>query len=107
MRSNVAPDLMKTIQQQRRRKGISQAELGRRVGMPQSQIARIERGSTDSRLSTVIDVARALDLEPMLVPKRLSTAVRHMILEKRAEAAAVPKLVGNEPEEPEDEQEQI
>ena len=103
MRRNRAPELTKTIQQQRRRKGISQAELGRLVGMPQSQIARIERGGADFRLSTLINVARALDLEPMLVPKHLSTAVGYMSAGKSSETAALPKLVGNEPEELEDE----
>lgn len=107
MQRNLASDLTKTIQQQRRRKGISQAALGRRVGMPQSQVARIERGSADFRLSTLINVARALELEPMLVPKHLSTAVRYMITDKTPETATVPKLVGNEPEELEDEKEQF
>lgn len=101
MQRNLTPDLVKTIQHQRRRKGLSQAQLGRRLHMPQSQIARIERGSSDVRLSTIVEIARALDLEPMLVPKHLTTAVRYMIADKPNQSSeeAVPKLVGNEPED--------
>ena len=105
MQTSPAPDLLKMIQQQRRRKGMSQAALGHLIGMPQSQIARIERGSTDFRLSTLVQVARALDLEPMLVPKHLSTAVRYLIAGKSRQATTVPKLVGSESEELEDEKE--
>jgi len=80
---------------------MSQAKLGKLLRMPQSQIARIERGRSDVRLSTIVDIARALDLEPMLIPKRLSTAVRYMIAEKPDQSSqeALPKLVGNEPED--------
>ena len=106
MKGNLIPDLVKTIQLQRWRRGISQAQLGKRVHMPQSQIARIERGSSDVRISTIVEIARALDLEPMLVPKHLSTAVRYMIAEKPDQPSeeVVPKLVGNEPEDVDDEE---
>ncbi len=97
-------DWANTIRGQRRSRKISQAELGRRVGMPQSQIARIEHGATDLRLSTVLELARILDLEPMLVPKHLVPAVRYMIAPPPSTSEATtefagPKLVGNEPED--------
>jgi DNA-binding XRE family transcriptional regulator len=83
---------------------MSQAELGLRVGMPQSQIARIESGRKDLRLSTVIELARILDLEPMLIPKHLVPAVRYMVAPKPPTKAmtpeiVAPRLVGNEPED--------
>src|SRR5690349_3022886 len=100
MQRNLTPDLVKTIRLQRRRKGMSQSQLGRLLHMPQSQIARIERGSSDVRHSTIVDIARALDLEPMLIPKHLTTAVRYMIADKPDQSSGViPKLVGNEPED--------
>ena len=87
---------------------MSQADLGRLVRMPQAQIARIEHGATDPRLSTVMELVRALDLEPMLVPKHLVPAVHYMIAPKLERSASStshsgPKLVGNEPEDVDDE----
>jgi len=96
------------IREQRKNRNMSQAELGRRAGMPQSQIARIEHGATDLRLSTVMELARILDLEPMLIPKHLIPAVRYMIAPKQAPVKvitelATPRLAGNEPEDANDE----
>lgn len=101
-------DWANTIREQRRSRKMSQAELGRRVGMPQSQIARIEHGAKDLRLSTILELARILDLEPMLVPKHLVPAVRYMIAPPPSTGVATtefvgPKLVGNEPEDADDE----
>ncbi|HEX5433778.1 MAG TPA: helix-turn-helix transcriptional regulator [Candidatus Angelobacter sp.] len=98
MSLNFTPDFAYTIRRQRQRRGMSQAELGRLLHMPQSQVARIEKGSSDMRLSTVAEIARVLDLEPMLLPKRLVPAVRYMI-ENPTESTPMPKLVGNEPED--------
>jgi ribosome-binding protein aMBF1 (putative translation factor) len=43
--------------------GISQAELGRRVGMRQPHIARLEAGDHEPSLSTLSRLSRALGLE--------------------------------------------
>ncbi len=95
-----ATDLLARIRAERREKRMSQSQLGRMLRMPQSQIARIEQGNRDVRLSTLLELARALGLEPMLVPKRLVPAVQYMVSGKRGEAdGAVAKLVGNEPED--------
>lgn len=104
MARDFVPDFVRTIRLQRNRKGISQAELGERLKMPQSQIARIEAGDRDVRLSTLTEIARALDLEPMLVPKRLIPAVRYMIEAREQPTSRGPKLVGNDPEDIDDEQ---
>ncbi len=105
MRLSLPIDLLNRIRLQRLQRGISQSELGQLVKMPQSHLARIERGSTDVRLSTVTEIARALDLEPMLIPKHLVPAVRYMIESPQQPSLAPPKLVGNEPEDIEDEHE--
>lgn len=104
MRTNFMPDFVRAIRLQRNRKGMSQVELGERLRMPQSQIARIEAGDRDVRLSTLTEIARALDLEPMLVPKRLIPAVRYMIEAPEQRSSRRPKLVGNDPEDVDDEQ---
>jgi HTH-type transcriptional regulator/antitoxin HipB len=102
MVTNLSPDLAKTIRLQRRRRNMSQVQLGSLLKMPQSQIARIESGASDARVSTLVEIARALDLEPMLVPKHLVPAVSYMIQPAPA-GSEQPKLVGNDPEELEDE----
>lgn len=63
----------------RQEKGLKQSELGNKLGLPQSHISKIERGETDPRLSTVVDMARIVDRELILVPRRLAPAIRSMI----------------------------
>ena len=69
---NVAQEL-KTA---RNKKGLSQRELGAKVGIPQSHISKIENGAVDLKTSSLIELARALDLELMLVPRALTPAVQ-------------------------------
>jgi transcriptional regulator with XRE-family HTH domain len=71
-------DIREQIRIAREAKGLTQAGLGQRLAQPQSSISRIERGG-DLRLSTLLEVARVLDLEPMLIPKILVPAVGAMI----------------------------
>lgn len=60
---------------ERERQGLSQGELARRLGVAQSNLSRIEHGA-DMRMSTLLDIARVLQLEPMLVPKSAARGVR-------------------------------
>ena len=60
----------------RNKKGLSQRELGAKVGVPQSHISKIENGAVDLKTSSLIELARALDLELMLVPRALIPAVQ-------------------------------
>ena len=60
----------------RNKKGLSQRELGAKVGIPQSHISKIENGAVDLKTSSLIELARALDLELMLVPRALTPAVQ-------------------------------
>ena len=71
--------ILKQIKIARQEKGLKQSEFGNKLGLPQSHISRIERGETDPRLSTVIDMARIVDRELILVPRRLAPANRPMI----------------------------
>jgi HTH-type transcriptional regulator/antitoxin HipB len=63
---------LKTIRQAL---GMKQSELGKKLGLPQSHISRLEQGTTDPRLSTVTDMARILDQELVLVPRQLVSQV--------------------------------
>lgn len=47
----------------RLRAGLTQAELARRLGRPQSQVARWERGSVRPSFETLRRIVRACDLE--------------------------------------------
>lgn len=47
----------------RQQKRLTQAQLAKKVGMPQSQIARIESGNHNVTLGTLNRVASALDLK--------------------------------------------
>jgi transcriptional regulator with XRE-family HTH domain len=60
----------------RKRAGLSQSALGAKVGLAQSHISKIERGAIDLQTSNLVEIARALDLELMLVPRQLVPAVR-------------------------------
>jgi transcriptional regulator with XRE-family HTH domain len=55
------------IRDARRRAGLSQAELARRVGTAQSALSRWERGHDEPRLSRLADVLRACGLRARLV----------------------------------------
>ena len=51
------------LREARLRAGLTQAELGRRVGRPQSQIGRWERGDVKPSLETLRELIRACGLE--------------------------------------------
>ena len=71
--------ILKQLKIARQEKGLKQSEFGNKLGLPQSHISKIERGETDPRLSTVVDMARIVDRELILVPRRLAPAIRPMI----------------------------
>lgn len=80
----------------RKRQGLSQAELGRKVGLPQSYISKIESGSIDIRLSSLLEAARALELEPMLVPRKLVPAVKSLTRSHAPTVSVKPAYALNE-----------
>ena len=63
------------IRQARMQKGWTQRDLSARSRMPQAQISRFENGQVDPQLSTLVELARTLDLELQLVPRSAITAV--------------------------------
>lgn len=64
-----------SIRRARQDKGLTQGELGSRVGLPQSHISKIETGAVDIQTSSLIEIARALDLEVKLVPRKALPAI--------------------------------
>ncbi len=91
------------LRQSRESKSLTQSELGSRIGQPQSAVSRIERGG-DLRVSTLLEMTRVLEMEPVLVPKHLVPAVRALLGHaggQSASADSIP-LVGVVPEDAED-----
>jgi len=73
--SDSATSLADFLRASRLTRELSQAELAAKLGLRQRQISDLERGAVDARLSTIQNVARALDLELMLIPRHLISAV--------------------------------
>lgn len=72
-------ELASMLKQVRERKGLSQRDLSRTSGVPQGQISKIENGAVDLRVSSLLALARALELEPVLVPHRVLGAVQTVV----------------------------
>lgn len=69
---------------------ISQRELSARVALPQAHISKIESGSVNLKLASLVELARALDLEVMLVPRKLVPAVEAITRGSHADVASRP-----------------
>lgn len=52
------------IRRIRRAAGLSQIDLSDRCGLHFTEISRLERGVRDARLSTIVKLARGLDVAP-------------------------------------------
>ena len=81
-------------------KGWSQRELSARAHMTQAQISRTENGEVDLQLSSLIELARSLDLDVRLVPRGALPAVAAVVKEsdersrERSARDALNRLVG-------------
>jgi transcriptional regulator with XRE-family HTH domain len=67
------------IRAAREARHMSQRELSARSGLTQSHISQIERGTMEPGLASLVDVARALDLEIVLAPKKLMPAIGNIL----------------------------
>ncbi len=63
-------DVAGSLRRLRKDLGLSQRRLGERIGLTQAQISKIEAGLADPRLSSVVEYARGVGAELMLVPRR-------------------------------------
>lgn len=95
-------DIAKKLKNARKAKKLTQAELGTKMGLPQSHISQIEAGRVDLRVSSLLEMARLLDLEPLLIPRALTPAVRSLISGR--EEAQKPAW---QPDTPEDQGEEL
>ena len=75
----------RTLRNAREARGMSQRTLSARAGIPQSHISKIENGAVDLRVSSLVELARVLDLDLVLVPRKAVSAV-HAIVRRRDES---------------------
>ena len=79
-------EIAASLREARIAKALTQKALGQRVGLPQSHISKIEKGAVDLKLSSLVEIARALGLEIKLVPRKALPAVEDAM---RAHGASV------------------
>lgn len=78
-KSGLPSALREALADARRQRGWSQLELGRRVGLPQVHISKIESGKVTPRFDTLLEIARVLDHDLILVPREELAVVRGLI----------------------------
>jgi len=82
------------LKAERAAQGLSQLALSKLAGIPQSHISKIENGTVDLRLSSLIELARVLGLELTLVPRKALPAVKSIV---RGSARPSKKIPSNIP----------
>jgi len=80
----------------RLRAGLSQGALGAKVGVAQSHVSKIERGAVDVQTSSLVELARALGLELMLVPAQLVPAVQALEREAAPDPRRAPSWIDHD-----------
>ncbi|MBV5340940.1 MAG: helix-turn-helix transcriptional regulator [Deltaproteobacteria bacterium] len=79
---NAIEHLTQCLKSARQEKNLSQRAISLKTGIQQNQISRIESGQADLRVSTLVELARSLDLEVMLIPRSLFPAVNSITQKK-------------------------
>ena len=97
------PHLSAELRRARLALGLTQAEVARRAGTAQYVVSNLEAGKTNSRIGTVLEVARALGLDLRLLPLRLVPAWGGLIAADRDGGTVAEELprhrLAAEPEE--------
>ena len=95
---NLSPHSWNTeVRKARKRQRMSQCELAERTGIHQTRLSRIENGLVDARVSDAIQMARAVGLELVLVPRQALPTVYRLMSEHTGDGprpSAVELLVG-------------
>jgi HTH-type transcriptional regulator/antitoxin HipB len=61
------------LKRERRTSGLTQAQLGERIGRRQATISKLENGEPATQLSVLFDVLSVLNLELTFVPRGKAT----------------------------------
>ena len=78
--------IARELRKAREAKELSQRELGKKAGVPQGHISKIENGAVDLRVSSLVALARTLDLELALVPRKVVPAIKSLARSSAADA---------------------
>ena len=76
----------------RQQLNLTQSELARRMGKTQTYVARVEGEKRTPRWDTVLEFARALEMEPSFVPRESIPAVQAAL--RLTASDEVPPLAG-------------
>ena len=76
-RTRTAKQIGAIIRRARRNAGLTQTELGKRIGLRQATVSKLEAGQPATRLSTLLDVLTALRLE-IIIDKRGSASAKKL-----------------------------
>ena len=68
-RARTAKQIGAIIRRERKQRALTQAALGKRIGLRQATISKLEAGAPATRLKTLFDALAALELE-FLVEQR-------------------------------------
>lgn len=89
-------ELGRGLREARSAKGWSQRRLSAQSGVTQANISKIENGQVDLQVSSLMELARFLDLELTLAPRQATPAIEAIIRE--TSAARVPAQVARDVE---------
>jgi transcriptional regulator with XRE-family HTH domain len=90
------PTIGGRLRRARLKKGLSQVALAEKMGLRQGTISRAESGH-DLRVGTLLEIARALDLDVVLAPRQFRTLIDNLIDGGASASAAIYDGGGTEP----------
>ncbi|MBI5657581.1 MAG: helix-turn-helix domain-containing protein [Geobacter sp.] len=75
MQKILSPDsLGAALRKERKKKGLSQTDVGKSVGIDQPTMSRVEKGNPGTELGTLFRLLAALDLELVIQTRQRSIA---------------------------------
>ena len=77
--SKLLTELGLLFRQGRQRARLTQDQVASRAGLSRPSYRAIETGAAAARAGTLVNIARALGMEMMLIPKQLVPAVQAML----------------------------
>lgn len=74
--------IIEQLKARRETVGVKQRALARELGMDPAHLSRLENDQLDPRLSTLVELARGLGLELMLVPQDKLPAAKALLSDR-------------------------
>lgn len=71
--------IVSALKAARKEKGLSQRALSLKTGIPQSHLSKIEKGLVDLQTSSLIELARTLEMDLFLIPRQLIPTVKSLL----------------------------